>query len=124
MTARAPSAAASGEWRSSLQLAAWRFLFFGLMVLQWADLNHSPVPKEYHTMFAADHFEWLVTYGLVPKTAEEGRLTRDTGLALGTMVSPMAPISATHDAKPRDDNGIRHNPPESRARSNVAITCV
>ena len=55
---------------------------------------------------------------------EPGRMapSRHPGLALGTMVSPMAPISATHDAKPRDDNGIRHNPPESRARSNVLLT--
>ena len=44
-------------------------------------------------------------------------------LALGTVALPMAPISATHDAKPRDDAGIRHNPPESRARSNVPLTC-
>ena len=42
--------------------------------------------------------------------------------AAGTIVLPMAPISALHDAKPRAGDGIRHNPPESRARSNVAIT--
>ena len=42
--------------------------------------------------------------------------------ASGTMVSPMAPRSACHDAKPRDHDGIRHKPPESRARSNVPLT--
>ena len=41
---------------------------------------------------------------------------------MGTIVLPMATISATHDAKPRDDDGIQHNPPESRARSNVLLS--
>ena len=43
-------------------------------------------------------------------------------LATGTMVLPMAPISACHDAERRDDDGIRHNPPESRARSNATMS--
>ena len=42
--------------------------------------------------------------------------------ASGTIVLPMAPISALHDAKPRAGDGIRHNPPESRARSNATMS--
>ena len=44
--------------------------------------------------------------------------------AAGTMVLPLAPISACHDTRPRAGAGIRHKPPESRARSNAWITCV
>ena len=43
-------------------------------------------------------------------------------LASGTMVLPLAPIRACHDAKPRAGDGMRHDPPESRARSNVLLT--
>ena len=44
--------------------------------------------------------------------------------APGAVVLAMAPRSACPNAKLRDDDEIRHNPPESRARSNVAITCI
>ena len=43
--------------------------------------------------------------------------------ALGTRVLPLARRSALHDAKPWQGDDGQHTPPESRARSNVAITC-